>query len=99
MEWDVVDNNKLSGSSVIAEVDEEDFTSPSGPTLLAKRLRRLKSAAWTVTESRERVPQPFFWSLFHSEVDTLRKRRAEQREARRKALYGAILDDPSSDNS
>jgi len=49
-------------------------------TPLAEKLSNLKSATLGVVSRRERLPQPLFWSLFHTELDSIKKRRKKQRE-------------------
>ncbi len=50
------------------------------PTSLSQDLQRLKSSTLRVVDSRERLPQPLFWSLFHSQMAALKKRKKKNRE-------------------
>jgi hypothetical protein len=59
---------------------------PTEPTVLALRLRRLKSRVSALLEKRERLPHPFFWSLFGLEISEVRKERERERRLR-KILY------------
>ena len=43
---------------------------------LAKRLERLKKSTVGASETRERLPQPLFWSLFHAELKELKREKA-----------------------
>ena len=55
---------------------------------LALRLMRLKQATMRVVGNRERLPQPLFWSLFHTEISEIRRRRLAERLARMAYLRG-----------
>ena len=55
---------------------------------LALRLMRLKQATMRVVGDRERLPQPLFWSLFHTEISEIRRRRLAERLARMAYLRG-----------
>lgn len=48
-------------------------------SLLAERVRRLREATVRAATARERLPQPLFWSLFRSEIDAIKKRKAQKR--------------------
>lgn len=61
----------------------EDAPEPQEPTVLASKLDRLKSATLNVVRSRNRLPQPFFWSLFHSELQEIKKQKAHERLIRK----------------
>ncbi len=59
-----------------------EVVEPPGRTELSERLHRLKKAALTAADRRERIPVPLYWSLFHSQVRDVRKVRAHQRLVR-----------------
>jgi hypothetical protein len=46
---------------------------------VAERVERLRDATVKAAERRERLPQPLFWSLFRSEVEAIKKRKARAR--------------------
>lgn len=48
---------------------------------LAGKLSSLKSSTLRAISRRERLPQPLFWSLFHTEVNAIKERRKEKRRA------------------
>lgn len=62
---------------------------PPGRTALAERLDRLKQATFRTVTRRERLPQPLFWSLFHSEVREIKRKKDELRLARKAFLGGS----------
>ena len=49
-------------------------------TILAGKLSSLKSSTLRAISRRERLPQPLFWSLFHTEVNAIKERRKEKRK-------------------
>lgn len=50
-------------------------------TELSARVDHLKTSTLRAIARRERLPQPLFWSLFHTEVAGIKKRRnAKRRE-------------------
>lgn len=59
----------------------------NSPTVLSRKLTDLKKATLHAVNSRERLPQPLFWSLFSSELADIKAARQEQRILR-KILYG-----------
>lgn len=67
--------------------DEKDNESPLEKPAAARRqespwaqeLKRLKTAAWEASSKRERLPQPMFWSLFHSVISSIRRQKAVKR--------------------
>jgi hypothetical protein len=44
---------------------------------------RIKAVAFDVAENRERIPQPLFWSLLHSQLDKIREVRKKAENERR----------------
>ncbi|MFN8389668.1 MAG: hypothetical protein U0136_05205 [Bdellovibrionota bacterium] len=61
------------------ESEESELSEPVKSDLSSK-LDRLKSATLKVVHARERLPQPLFWSLFHAELDSIKRKRKKQRE-------------------
>jgi hypothetical protein len=62
---------------------------PPGPTVLAQRVRRVKTAVLKVVKEREKVPKSLFWSLFHSEINSIREAKEKKSKARALWLSGA----------
>ena len=91
---DAQDNSgTTAGASGVlgAPTEDEPMHDPcayGGPSALAERVRRLRGAALSAIERRERLPHPLFWSLFHSEVGELRRQRARAREEQRVRILG-----------
>ena len=42
-------------------------------------MKRLKGAAWNASERWQKLPQPLFWSLFHSAIGDFRKAKSRKR--------------------
>ena len=66
--------------------DDEELI-PADPSAIARSVKRLKTATFGVIETRERLPQPFFWSLFYSQISDLRERKEKKRIERKLMLY------------
>ena len=64
--------------SEISEVEEEPVRVKE-PTPIAEEIRRLQAATLASIEKRERLPQPLFWSLFHSELEKVRRAKKQER--------------------
>ena len=73
-----------SNGSSDSAAERPEFPQASG---VAERLRRLKDATVHLVDTRERLPQPLFWTVVHTEVAELRKRRAKTREEKRVFFY------------
>lgn len=61
-----------------AEEVEEDVA-PVAPSPIAAEIAELQSSIKRAMGKRERLPQPMFWSLFHSRIKDIRKRRELKR--------------------
>ena len=59
--------------------DDESAELVPTKSKLSEELDRLKRASIDALSSRERIPQPLFWSLFHSELAGLKKRKHLER--------------------
>jgi len=68
----------------------DNFQELSKPSKLCLSLNKLKLSAFKAVETRERLPIPFFWSLFYTEVNRVKKER-ERIRALKKLLYGLEL--------
>lgn len=80
-----------SGSrlAVTREGDEvTDGFGPQGPSAVNLRLGRLRKAALKVVNTRSKVPQPFFWSLLHSELREIKKMKRRAHDERDAWLRG-----------
>lgn len=81
----------MADRSSIYEGSEEPDLQQEAPqdspqSEISRRLERLKVATVDAARSRERLPQPLFWSLFRSEIEELR----QQKELRR--LLQSVFD-------
>ncbi len=87
---DASGNAEESISGCVAEHESasaEFSCEPSEPSDVCLSVRRLQGSAMKAIASRERLPQPLFWSLFHSEIEQI-KRVKERNRAMRKILLG-----------
>jgi len=55
---------------------------------LASSLSKLKQKSFSVAATRERIPQPLFWSVFHCEIKEARRRKARHRKMA-KSIFGS----------
>ena len=46
---------------------------------VAERIERVRSATLKAAEKREHLPQQLFWSLFHAELEEIRKEKKLKR--------------------
>jgi len=60
-------------------VDDDDDITPQKRSPLAEQVARLRSATVSAAGRRERLPQPLFWSLFRSELEEIKRRKARAR--------------------
>lgn len=63
----------------MAEEERTGHPSPKGPTAIAAEVRRLRDATIAAAQKREFIPQPLFWSLFHTELKRLKSEREQIR--------------------
>ena len=82
-----VASNKASDEVEHESGSSEFCCEPSEPSDVCLSVRRLQGSAMKAIASRERLPQPLFWSLFHSEIAEI-KRVKERNRAMRKILLG-----------
>jgi len=73
---------------------DDDFTSedqeePKGRSEVALEIERLKRASFKTAATREKIPQPLFWSLFGHALRSIRGRKERER-AMRELLYGPL---------
>ena len=52
---------------------------PETAVSIASGLARLKSSALKAAGDRERLPQPLFWSLFHAQLESLKREKELRR--------------------
>lgn len=50
-----------------------------GRSKLAVDLQKLQASVNDIIQRREVLPQPLFWSLFHSRIDRIRKIKHQER--------------------
>ncbi len=72
--------------------DEEEDVNVSSSTLgqtlvgeksgLAREVSRLHDASKRAVEKRDHIPQPLFWSLFHSRIKSIKRRKEKDRLVR-----------------
>ena len=72
----------------IKDDPEEMSISGTSPSIsaLASEVKRLHEASLRAMDKRARLPQPLFWSLFHSQVRSIKQRKDRDR------LVRSILD-------
>ena len=51
----------------------EELSDIPQPSPVARAVSRLKSASMQAARERETLPQPLFWSLFHSQLADIKK--------------------------
>lgn len=59
--------------------DDDNTPEVPVPPTLAEKLKRIQRVTVDAFDRRGRVPQPLFWSLFHSEIKQLRKEKELKR--------------------
>lgn len=59
--------------------DENEINEKKQPSYAAREIQRLKTATIEAAEKRERLPQPLFWSLFHSALNNVREQKERER--------------------
>ena len=60
-------------------INAEEKESSSHRSDVAEAVERLKHATVTAAQKRDRLPQPLFWSLFASEIEAIREKKAAKR--------------------
>lgn len=53
--------------------DTEEIESPTERSAIASEIEDLRSTITRLANERERLPQPLFWSLFHTRLSKIRK--------------------------
>ena len=61
-----------------AQSQDDDLNS-HGPSDVAQTLAKLKEAGMKAAREREHLPQPLFWSLFHSQIAEVRRKKDMKR--------------------
>lgn len=64
---------------VADEADESQAEPVSEPSALASELKALKERIFSLASSREKLPQPLFWSLFRLRISSLKKKKEKDR--------------------
>ena len=62
-----------------ADYGTEPLVEAPGPSPIAARVRMLKDSALAAGEKHSRLPQTLFWSLFHSEVNEIKRKKARKK--------------------
>lgn len=52
-------------------------------TKLARKVGRLKESSFRLASQREKLPVPLFWSVFHLEIDSIKKEKHRSRMIRK----------------
>ncbi len=55
--------------------DESEPLEPREKSAVAQDIERLKSTVTRLAAEREVLPQPLFWSLFHTRLSAIRKQK------------------------
>ncbi len=55
--------------------DENDPTEPREKSAVALDIEKLQSTVKRLATEREVLPQPLFWSLFHTRLNAIRKQK------------------------
>ena len=63
----------------LADFDEGGLEQAREPSQFAKDIRNLKAAVEKSLSTRERLPQPMFWSLFNLRIQELKRQRQLKR--------------------
>ena len=62
--------------------DEDEVVEAPQPSAIAKAIETLKRASVDAAASRERLPQPLFWSLFNSRLKEIKREKLVDRTLR-----------------
>ena len=72
-----------SQESAIMEVSADaalgEDPPPESKSEISEQLERLRGVTLQAISVRERLPQPLFWSLFHAELEDIKKKREKKR--------------------
>ena len=58
----------------------DDESNAKEASYVAREIQRIKSATIEAAEKRDRLPQPLFWSLFHSALKEVRDAKKRKRD-------------------
>lgn len=79
--------NEVGGSDVVsADVDSGGCVLTQEPSELSRDLAQIKQSVLGVAKTREHLPQPLFWSLFHMRIQGIKRKKFLQR-LERSLLY------------
>jgi len=73
-------SNETEVAIVPDEEREEQGCSEPGPSDIARELERIKADTIAAADKRSHLPQPLFWSLFHSRLAEIRSAKKTVRE-------------------
>lgn len=68
-----------SGGYSQTEADDDFTVVELKQSAVAKEIVRLRSTASTLMAQRGKLPQPLFWSLFHSQIEEIKKKKRLER--------------------
>ena len=60
-------------------MEDDSIPKPLKRSAIAEDLASLQSAVRKLSEERERLPQPFFWSLFSARLAAIKKHKEIER--------------------
>lgn len=60
-------------------MDDDSLPKPVNRSAIADDLASLQSVVRKLSEERERLPQPFFWSLFSARLASIKKQKEIER--------------------
>lgn len=63
----------------VGDSGDEEPIEAQGPSEIAARIQSLKSSVLHAAATRERLPQVLFWSLFHTEIKSIKRRKERKR--------------------
>lgn len=70
------------GTTLTAMNEEDDTPTPVERSAVAKDIESLQKTVLRLAEEREVLPQPLFWSLFHTRLESIRKHKNIERTLR-----------------
>jgi hypothetical protein len=59
----------------VQHTDDDDDTQPKERSAVAANIESLQATVKRLSEERDVLPQPLFWSLFHSRLASIKKQK------------------------
>ena len=78
--------SKIKKTQAVADSDDnsicttDDCQETNQKSELASQIDKLKASVNKAIESRDRIPQPLFWSLFNSKIKELKEEKQNKRK-------------------